>query len=64
MKYKTSLGKQKVVRVNHPRANLTVQNLNDCGTRFVNISPFDATIGSLTSFFGAERVTETTEKLI
>jgi hypothetical protein len=64
LKYKTSLGKQFIVRMNNSRTNLTTTHINTGATMLLNANPFDATIGSLTSFIGADRVRVTTEKLI
>ena len=64
MKFKTSLGKQKVIAINNPRPSVTASNITTSRNNFLSSNPFDASIGSLSSFIEAVRVTETTEKLI
>jgi hypothetical protein len=64
LSFVTSLGGKKNVRVNDPRPVLTVSGLNAAANSLISANAFDATIGNLVSFEGAEVITKTTTAII
>jgi hypothetical protein len=64
MTFNTSLGKQKIMRINNPRPGLSAQQIQMSGSMFISSNPFDATVGNLTSLIRGEIIRDITETLI
>jgi len=55
--FNTSLDKKRTIRVPDPAPTLEVPAVETAASRFITVSPFDETIGSLVSLANAELVT-------
>ena len=64
MTFNTSLYGKRNVRIPDPRPGLSVSAVTTAAGSFLSISPFDETIGTLTSLARAELVSETHTILI
>jgi len=56
MRFSTSTGRDKVVRIPNPDPTLTVTTLNSVADRFTTNHIFDETVGNLLSLVRADRV--------
>jgi hypothetical protein len=62
--FSTSLGRQKNIRINDPRPNISRDEAMQIGGRLGSSSLFDESVGQLQTIVGAAIVTERIETLI
>lgn len=62
--YTTSLDKRHTIRIQNPAAVITPATAAQAAGRFLMANPFNESIGNLTDFKGAERVSITRTTII
>ena len=64
LKFTTSLGGTRIIRVPNPAANINQTALNNAVDMFLSANPFDETVGELVALKQAQRVVVTRVPLL